>query len=138
MAEDKAKKTKIDLKARLGRTTAMGMTSPGALPVPPGATPVPDAPSSGPGSMPAPPASRPSNIPAPAPSVRPMGIAPPPGLSVGVPLPAFAQQRQAPRSEPKPSAAQQTIKVEIGEEIHEERKKARNRAMMASRSMVHL
>jgi hypothetical protein len=61
-----------------------------------------------------------------------MGIAPPPGLSVGIPLPAFAQQRQAPRAEPKQSAAQQTIKVEIGEEIHEERKKARNRAMMAA------
>jgi hypothetical protein len=144
MAEDKAKKTKIDLKARLGRTTAMGMTSPGALPAPPGATPVPgapDAPSSspgsGPGSVPAPPASRPSNIPAPAPSVRPMGIAPPPGLSVGIPLPAFApQQRQAPRAEPKQSAAQQTIKVEIGEEIHEERKKARNRAMMAAAAGV--
>ena len=53
-------------------------------------------------------------------SVRPPGvspgIAPPPGLSVGIPLPAFApQQRQAPRAEPKQSAAQQTIKVEIGE-----------------------
>lgn len=138
MAEDKAKKSKIDLKARLGRTTAMGMTSPaGALP-PPSVAPAPpsgpEAPSSspgsgGPGSVPAPPpASRPS---VPAPSVRPIGIAPPPGLSPGIPLPAFApQQRQAPRPEPKPSAAQQTIKVEIGEEIHEERKKARLRTML--------
>jgi hypothetical protein len=34
--------------------------------------------------------------------------------------------------EPKVSAAQQTIKVEIGEEIHQERAKARRQAMMAA------
>jgi hypothetical protein len=146
MADDKAKKTKIDLKARLGRTTAMGMTSPAAIPGPPssspgsGPVPPPSGPGSGPGSAPgsvAPPPSRPSNVPNDA-SVRPPpaftpGIAPPPGLSTGIPLPAFGPQpRAAPRAEPKPSAAQQTIKVEIGEEIHEERKKARNRAMLAA------
>jgi hypothetical protein len=139
MAEDKAKKTKIDLKARLGRTTQVGMGSPGAVPLPspPGLTPVPmsgpDLPISSPGSVPAPPAPPTSRPSAPSPSVRPMGIAPPAGLGVGVPLPAFApQQRQAPRAEPKPSAAQQTIKVEIGEEIHQERAKARSRAMLAA------
>jgi hypothetical protein len=135
MADDKAKKPKIDLKARLGKTTQMGLAPPGGLaplPGPPGMTPPPDSgPGPGSGSVPAPPASRPSNMPG---SVRPpVGIAPPPGISAGVPLPVFAQQqRPAPRSEPKPSAAQQTIKVELGEEIHEERKKARNRAMLAA------
>lgn len=143
MADDKAKKPKIDLKARLGRTTAMGMTAPPALqgpPSSPGSGPVPPPPGSEPGAAfgsVAPPASRPSTVPG-VPSVRPPmgvspGIAPPPGLSTGIPLPPFAQQqRQAPRAEPKQSAAQQTIKVEIGEEIHEERKKARNRAGLAA------
>lgn len=60
-----------------------------------------------------------------------MGIAPPPGISQGIPLPPFGPQRPVARAaEPKPSAAQQTIKVEIGEEIHEERKKWRNRIML--------
>jgi hypothetical protein len=131
MADDKPKK-KIDLKARLGRTTQMGVGAPGPAPLPtaPGATPPP--PPSDPGSGNAVP-SRPSNTPAVG-SVRPvpMGIAPPPGLSPGIPIPPFAQARQPARAEPKQSAAQQTIKVEIGEEIHEERKKARNRAMLAA------
>jgi hypothetical protein len=138
MADDKAKKTKIDLKARLGRTTQMGIAPPGGLaplPAPPGSMPgAPDS-NPGPGSVPAPPASRPSSMPAsaPRPTGIPMGIAPPASLGVGINLPQFApQQRQAPRAEPKPSAAQQTIKVELGEEIHEERKKARNRAMAAA------
>jgi hypothetical protein len=60
----------------------------------------------------------------------PPGIAPPPGLSPGIPLPPFAPQRR--QAEPKPSAAQQTIKVEIGEEIHEERKKARRNVVFGA------
>ncbi len=132
MADDKAKKTKIDLKARLGRTTQMGIAPPAPLPPPstPGATPPPPPDSgSSPFNAPPPPASRPSTV--------PQGIAPPAGIGVGlspgIPLPPFGPQpRQAPRAEPKQSAAQQTIKVEIGEEIHEERKKARNRAMLAA------
>ncbi len=127
MADEK-KKTKIDLKARLGKTqTGMG----GSVPLPvPGA-----APSSQPGAS-APPSGDgvpPPAVPAPMPSVRPSGggIAPP-ALSPGIPLPPFAQrpsQREAPQ---KPTAAQQTIKVEVGEEIHEERKKANTRAILFS------
>ncbi|MFT3765328.1 MAG: formin [Minicystis sp.] len=131
MADDKAKKTKIDLKARLGKTQ-VGLQPPsGALPVPAGVTPPPPSdPGSGPGSVPQPPAS------APASSVRPPtpNIAPPPGLSPGIPIPPFAQQqRPAPAAPaPKPTAAQQTIKVEIGEEIEIERKKWRQRVMLGA------
>ncbi|WP_437963038.1 formin [Sorangium sp. So ce260] len=54
------------------------------------------------------------------------GIAPPPGISPGIPLPPFAP---APRPviqtpPPKPTAAAQTIKVEVGEEVEQERRKA--------------
>lgn len=138
MADDKTKKTKIDLKARLGKATLTGMAAPpGSLPIPsPGPSgsglPPPD---SGPGS--ATPSSAPSapggSVPTPMPSVRPMGIAPPVGLSPGIPLPPFAQaQRPAPVKEAKPTAAQQTIKVEVGEGIHEERKKATRNAAIAA------
>jgi hypothetical protein len=58
-------------------------------------------------------------------------IAPPPGLSPGIPLPPFARQQAAPK-EPKQSAAQQTIKIEESEAIHEERKKSRTRAYIAA------
>jgi hypothetical protein len=135
MADDKTKK-KIDLKARLGKSTLTGMTSPAALPIPgPGPSgsglPPPDsgpgsAPSSAPGAVGTP-------VPVPTPSVRPpmpmpMGIAPPPGI-----LPPFApQSRPAAPKEAKATAAQQTIKVEIGEEIHEERKKAKRNAALAA------
>jgi len=57
-----------------------------------------------------------------------MGIAPPPGLSPGIPLPPFAQTRKEAKA--KPSAAQQTIKVEVGEEILKERADARKRAAL--------
>lgn len=123
MADEK-KKSKIDLKARLGKT-AVG-SSPGAavpLPVPgsqPGSGP-PPASGSGPGVTPS---AHPS-APAARPSV-PAGIAPPPGISPGIPLPPFAQ-RPAPQAAPKPTAAAQTIKVEIGEEVEQERKKANKR-----------
>lgn len=133
MADDKTKK-KIDLKARLGKSTLTGMTSPTALPIP-GASPSGSGlppPDSGPGSAPS---SAPGAVgtPVPMPSVRPpmpmpMGIAPPPGI-----LPPFApQSRPAAPKEVKPTAAQQTIKVEIGEEIHEERKKAKRNAALAA------
>lgn len=126
MAEEK-KKTKIDLKARLGKTqTGMGSAVP---------LPVPGAPASSPQSgAPAPPSS--DGVPAPSvpaaqPSVRPAGgIAPPPGLSPGIPLPPFAQRPSQREAAPKPTAAQQTIKVEVGEEIHEERKKASKRTAL--------
>lgn len=121
MADEK-KKTKIDLKARLGKTqTGMG----GSVPLPvPGA-----APSSQPGAS-APPSGDgvPPPIAAPAPSVRPS--APGVALSPGIPLPPFAQRPSQREAAPKPTAAQQTIKVEVGEEIHEERKKASKRAML--------
>jgi hypothetical protein len=126
MAEEK-KKTKIDLKARLGKTqTGMGSAVP---------LPVPGAPASSPQSgAPAPPSS--DGVPAPAvpaatPSVRPAGgIAPPAGISPGIPLPPFAQRPSQREAAPKPTAAQQTIKVEVGEEIHEERKKASKRTAL--------
>jgi hypothetical protein len=135
MADDKTKK-KIDLKARLGKSTLTGMTSPAALPIPgPGPSgsglPPPDSgPGSGPSSVPGA-AGTPVPVPVPMPSVRPpmpMGIAPPPGI-----LPPFApQSRPAAPKEVKATAAQQTIKVEIGEEIHEERKKAKRNAALAA------
>jgi hypothetical protein len=128
MADDK-KKTKIDLKARLGKTQ-QGMS---AVPLPvPGvgqessSQPAPPPTADG---VPAP------SIPVPKPSVRPSGggIAPPPGISPGIPLPPFAQQRQSYREPPaKPTAAQQTIKVEVAEEIHEERKKASKRMALVA------
>ena len=135
MADDKTKK-KIDLKARLGKSTLTGMTSPAALPIPgPGPSgsglPPPD---SGPGSAPSSaPNALGTPVPVPTPSVRPpmplpIGIAPPPGI-----LPPFApQSRPAAPKEAKATAAQQTIKVEIGEEIHEERKKAKRNAALAA------
>jgi hypothetical protein len=61
----------------------------------------------------------------------PIGIAPPPGLSPGIPIPPFAQP-QRPKAEPKPTAAQQTIKVEIGEEIEHERKKWKTRVALGA------
>jgi hypothetical protein len=141
MADDKAKKPKIDLKARLGRTTQLGMGAPASLPVPavPGGMPPPPASDPSGGSVPpssdaAPRTAPPAAIARPPMGIAP-GIAPPPGLSPGIPIPPF-QQRAQPRAEPKQSAAQQTIKVEIGEEIHEERAKARRRAMLAAAAGV--
>lgn len=121
MADDK-KKSKIDLKARLGKSSMSGASGAGVpvpLPVPgaaPGTTPIPDA---GDGAAPV-------AAPTRTPSVKPpVGIAPPPGLSPGIPVPPFAQQKQAPA--PKPTAVQQTIKVEESEVIHQERKKAQKK-----------
>jgi hypothetical protein len=127
MAEEKSKKPKIDLKARLNKGGGGGAVS-----AAPGITAVPTG---GPafGSGP-PPSGAPvgmsgsSGAPAPAVSRPPLGIAPPPGMSPGIPLPPFG--RQAPRAEPKPVAQQQTIKVEVGEEVHQERKAASKKAVM--------
>lgn len=134
------KKTKIDLKARLGKTVAGG-AGPAALPTPipsptgsatpppmmsPDGTPVP-MPSSRPSAPSAVPPSH-AGTPVPAP---PRGIAPPPGISPGIPLPPFAPSaRPAPVAAAKPTAAQQTIKVEIGEEVEQERKKASKRTSL--------
>lgn len=141
MAEE-TKKPRIDLKARLGKTmvsTSGGASAPlpgTGLPVP-GGIPFPDP--SSPSSPPGDPGDRTSAPPSSsAPRVIPratgsqaglsQGIAPPPGmLSPGIPLPAFAPAVQ-PRAAAAPAAPQggaaQTIKVEIGEEIHEERRRA--------------
>lgn len=127
-------KKKIDLKARLGKTTQVGLQAPTPVPGMGGAVPTPPPPpSSDPGSAqsgaPAPPSSAPAARPIPA----PVGIAPPPGLSPGIPIPPFAQpQRPAPAPQPKPTAAQQTIKVEIGEEIEHERKKWKGRVALGA------
>jgi hypothetical protein len=127
MAEEKKPKAKIDLKARLGKTqTGMGSSVP--LPVP-GA-----APSSQPGASSPPTADGvpPPAVPVAAPSVRPSGGGLGPGLSPGIPLPPFAQRPSQREAAPKPTAAQQTIKVEVGEEIHAERKKATQRMILFS------
>lgn len=118
MADDK-KKSKINLRDRLGKSTPAGVA---------GVTPMPTPAPSG-GGMAVPPVSEPgvAGPGARPPSVAPAAMAPPPGLSSGIPLPPFAQPRQAPRAEPKPTAAQQTIKVEVGEEIEQERKKWKQR-----------
>ncbi|AKT41067.1 hypothetical protein [Chondromyces crocatus] len=134
MADDnKPKKTKIDLKARLGKTTMTGVAG-AAVPLP---APGPSSPGSGP------PSDNPAQAPAASPSGRPSapgggGIAPPPGISPGIPLPPFAQQRAAAaQPAPKPTAVQQTIKVEVGEEIEQERKKASKRtALFAAMTAV--
>lgn len=142
MAEDK-KKSKIDLKARLGKTqTIVGGVAAPAVPLP-----VPGPPPSTPGSGPPPtdanaaaggaapaipqPVGSSGSVRPPPPMGPPMGIAPPPGISPGIPLPPFAQARPAPVATPKPTANQQTIKVEVGEEIERERKRSSTRAMIA-------
>jgi hypothetical protein len=136
MSDDKSKKPKIDLKARLGKATpSMPSASPSLPGVPPG---LPSAPGSLEGLGPKP------SIPGPPPSMSiapPVGIAPPPGLVPQVSMPPgllnnpFAP-KPAPSAAPPPpkaapvSAEAQTIKVELGEEIHEERAKANKRAII--------
>ncbi len=96
MADDKSKKPKINLKDRLNKTN-MGTQS---VPLP--------VPGSSPGA--------------------PQGIAPPPGITPGIPVPPFAQPKAAAAEAappPKPTVVQQTIKVEVGEEIIKEREKAK-------------
>jgi hypothetical protein len=61
-----------------------------------------------------------------------VGIAPPPGLSQGIPIPPFGRPQPQAAPPPKQSAQQQTIKVEIGEEIHAERKKWRTRIALGA------
>jgi len=122
MAEDTKpkQKTKIDLKARLGKTQMTGL---GGAPVPvptPGAHPGSGPPEAGPTGGKSP-SARPS-------APQQPGIAPPPGISPGIPLPPFAAQRPAPaQPAPKPTMVQQTIKVEVGEEVEQERKKLTKR-----------
>jgi hypothetical protein len=143
MAEDK-KKSRIDLKARLGKTTTMVGSNAPAVPLP-----VPGPAPSTPGSVP-PPADSNRAAPVAPPttstgsgssgSVRPpppppvaLGIAPPPGISPGIPLPPFGHQaRPAPVATPKPTAAQQTIKVDVSEEVQQARRNAARWAVYAS------
>src|SRR5206468_3958242 len=104
--------------------------APGAVPVPMpsgGGMPPPMALDDA-GRTSAVPSSSPS-APAPAPVARPSGggIAPPPNMSPGIPLPPFGPAARRPAAEPKATAQAQTIKVEIGEEIHQERKAASKR-----------
>ncbi len=126
MAEEKSKKPKIDLKARLGKTV-QGVAVPGMGP----AMPAP----SGSGSQ-APPAVSADGTPLPVVpppiSLKPTGIAPPPGIGGGgISLPPFGP-RPAPQPKAKPvSAEQQTIKVEIGEEIEAQRKQSRRNVIIA-------
>lgn len=96
MADDKSKKPKINLKDRLGKTNIGTQSVP--LPVP--------------GSQP---------------GGAPQGIAPPPGITPGIPVPPFGQAKPAVSEPPppKPTVVQQTIKVEVGEEIIKEREKAK-------------
>ncbi len=111
MSEDKPKKTKIDLKARLGKTTVSAGS---------------------PGGDGAPASIRPGSIPPPPVSIAPpsaitRGIAPPPGIMPSI---APAPPPQPRVSAPPPTAAQQTIKVEVGEEMQAERRKASGRAAL--------
>ena len=135
---DNTKKTKIDLKARLGKTTQVGMGPPGVTPVPIGVPGTPPPPAPIPAAARPPPS---DGVPRPPPSSAgsrpPMGIAPPPG-SRRASRSRPSGRRPQPQAAPKPTAVQQTIKVEVGEEIHEERKKARNRAIMAAGAGVVL
>lgn len=122
MADDK-KKSKINLKDRLGKSTMSGPSAAGGVPVP---LPIPGGSAAG---TPVP--TEGGGAPAPAPAAvprPPQGIAPPPGLSPGIPVPPFAQPKQA--AAPKPTAVQQTIKVEESEVIHQERKKAQKKIVM--------
>lgn len=128
MADEK-KKSKIDLKARLGKTTMTGgsgaavpLPVPGSQPGQTGSGPPPDVSPLPFGAAPTAASTRP-----PMPSSG--GIAPPPGISPGIspgiPLPPFAQQqRRMPSAPPKPVTAHaQTIKVDVSEEIEAERKR---------------
>ena len=120
MSDDK-KKAKIDLKARLGKST-MGLPTPSQAGLPPGSIP-PPAPSLL-GSM--------QGIPAARPSFVAQGIAPPPSITSAAALlaPQQAPAQAPPPPEPRLSAAAQTIKVEMGEEVEQERKKMQKRATL--------
>lgn len=105
MSDDKSKKPKINLKDRLNKTNVGTQSVP--LPVP--------------GSAPSSPGA-------------PQGIAPPPGITPGIPVPPFAQPKAAEAAPPppKPTVVQQTIKVEVGEEIIKEREKAKKQTIGAA------
>lgn len=122
------KKPRINLKDRLGKGGGAAPAGGGAIPAPIGApagvTPPPPGVSPDVPRDSAPP--RDSGLPAapviaPPPSIKPSGIAPPPGVLGGINLPSF-QPRQAPKKEVV-SAEAQTIKVEVGEEVIAQRRK---------------
>jgi hypothetical protein len=110
MSDDKSKKPKINLKDRLGKTNIGTQSVP--LPVPGGSQP------SSPGA--------------------PQGIAPPPGITPGIPVPPFAGAKPAAAEAPapRPTVVQQTIKVEVGEEIIKEREKAKKQTIGAAIAMA--
>ncbi len=129
MAEEKSKKPKIDLKARLGKTAA-GVPAP--TPSMPGTRPSdPGGPLQVPVASPsvdrisAPPSVRPST----GGIAPPVGIAPPPGLGAGMLNPFAPKPVAQPKAAPV-SAEAQTIKVEVSEELNDERKKARRFAII--------
>ncbi len=133
MAEEKSKKPKIDLKARLGKTVAGGTAAPGALSGPPEAGPSSVRPEADHASAPPRP-SLPGGI------APPVGIAPPPsiaGAGFGGVNPFAPKVAPAPAPPPpKLTAEQQTIKVELGEEIHDERRKATKFAVIVGFAML--
>ncbi len=108
--EEKPKKRKIDLKARLSSVRS----STGSAPPPAG------EPGSDPAAFPPPPTS--GSVPPPTSLASGAGIAPPPGFT------PFGDQPK--EKESKPSAQAQTIKVEVGEEVIAERKKARTKTIL--------
>lgn len=115
MSEDKSKKPKIDLKARLGK----GGGAAGA----PAPIPAPSV-----GSVPPPAAVPPPALGTPIPIPMPTASQPGAPMMPGLGMPFAQPSRPAPAPPPAPvSAAQQTIKVEVGEEVHEERRKASKR-----------
>ncbi len=110
MAEEKAKKPKIDLKARLGKTSAGAPAAPGSN----------EGDRVSVDRVSAPPSVRPS-VSGIAP---PAGIAPPPGIGGGSLLNPFAPKPVVQPKAAPVSAEAQTIKVEVSEELHEERRKS--------------
>jgi hypothetical protein len=126
MAEEKAKKPKIDLKARLGKSAVTGS---GAA-VPHSNSGLPSAPISQPPLSDRAAADRMSGPPSVRPSI-PGGIAPPPGIAPPVGLGGYSPFAPKPVPKAAPvSAEAQTIKVELGEEVHEERRRAGKRAVV--------
>lgn len=136
MAEEK--KPKIDLKARLGKTSA-GQVPPGPTPAPGAVIPAPTA--SVPGAMPAP-ASSPSRTP-PPPAVG-VPIGPPPFTPSGRPAPidpsnplAAVAAPPAPRSAPAVSMAPAPARIEIDEaSIAEARKGALKQGVLIGAIMA--
>lgn len=100
--QQKPKKRKIDLKSRLSGVRATGGLG--------SSSSTGDRQSADPLSFPPPPAT---------------GSVPAPALPAGIAAPMVSSPFAPPEVEKKPTAQQQTIKVEMGEEVHAARKKGR-------------